>query len=210
MSTQLDRLMPDPDHQERHTRHCRAPMAAVWDALHELTVDELLMAKVLTGIRGLATRRPAVDQGGPGEQEASAGPAEAAESRVGPPALEAFAPRVCLEDRPREIVLCDIATYASPVPRRPVGVPRGDLLSFVTFTDRGWTKVLMNFRLDPAPGGGTTISTETRICSTDRRTRLTFRFYWLAVRVGSGLVRHDILDATCRRAEQAAAETRTG
>lgn len=195
MSDQLDRLMPRYDHHERHTRHCAAPVTVVWDALHELTVDELLVAKVLTGIRSL---RPFAS--GPAAESAAAG------SR---PALEAFAPRVCLEEAPREIVLCDIANYASPTARRPPGIERGDLLGFITFTEKGWSKALMNFRLDPAAGGGTTITTETRIHSTDRRTRLAFRAYWLAVRLGSGLVRRDILEATCRRAESAAAPAST-
>ncbi len=182
MSDQLDSLMPDHDHHERHTRHCAAPVLAVWDALHELTVAELTMARALTGLRTVASR----DTG--------------TVTQTHRPAMEAFAPRVCLELPPREIVLCDIATYAAVTPRRPEGVPRGDLLGFVTFDEPGFTKVLMNFRLDPAPGG-TTITTETRIRSTDPRTRLAFRFYWLAVRLGSGLVRRDILDSTCRRAE---------
>lgn len=188
MSTQLDRLMPTYDHRERHTRYCSAPVTAVWDALHELTMDELLMAKVLIGVRGAlgGGRSPEV----PDPQ---------------PLAMEAFAPRVCLQDRPREVVLCDIATYTSPTPRRPDDVSRGDLLAFVTFTEPGWSKSLMSFRLEPAPGG-TTITTETRIRSTDRRTRLAFRFYWLAIRLGSGLVRRDILNAACRRAELLSAE----
>lgn len=189
MNSQLDRLMPVFDHQERHTRHCNAPPAAVWEALHTLTMDELLMSKVLIGVR-----------------TAIGGSRSSQESTEDQPlAIEGFAPKVCLQDRPREVVMCDIATYTSPTPRRPDSVPRGDMLAFLTFEEAGWSKSLMSFRLDPSPGG-TTITTETRVRSTDRRTRLAFRLYWTVIRLGSGLVRRDILAAACRRAELVTAE----
>jgi hypothetical protein len=196
MTGQLDRLMPAFDHRERHTTTCDAPLRVVWDALHELSVDELRTARALTSARSLVSRVL-----GRTDEVASAAPeGPNPATRTGTrPALEAFAPRVVLEEEPREVVLADVADYAGAIVRRP-DIPRGDLLAFVTFDEPGWSKVVMNFRLDPEPTGGTRISTETRVLSTDPRTRLRFRLYWLAVRAGSGLVRRDILAAVKDRA----------
>jgi hypothetical protein len=61
----------------------------------------------------------------------------------------------------------------------------------------------MDFRLAPR-GSATELSTETRVLATGRRSRRTFRLYWLAIRGGSGLIRRELLRAVGRRAEAAA------
>ena len=48
------------------------------------------------------------------------------------------------------------------------------------------------------------MTTETRVTATDARTRARFGLYWLFMRAGSGLIRHDMLRAVARRAEAAA------
>jgi hypothetical protein len=53
-------------------------------------------------------------------------------------------------------------------------------------------------------GAGSRVTTETRITATDVRTRARFGLYWLFIRAGSGLIRHDMLRAVARRAEAAA------
>jgi hypothetical protein len=52
----------------------------------------------------------------------------------------------------------------------------------------------MNFRLLAGPDG-TELVTETRVISTDAATARRFAAYWLMVRIGSGLIRRDLLRA---------------
>jgi hypothetical protein len=108
-------------------------------------------------------------------------------------AIDSFAPRPIRAEEPRELVLGDIAKYASSKPSRPA-IPRGDLDAFSAFTEEGWTKVAMNFLLEERPGG-TLVATETRVLTYGAAAKRAFALYWLMVRAGSGLVRHDLLSA---------------
>jgi hypothetical protein len=72
--------------------------------------------------------------------------------------------------------------------------------AFSSFGDPGWAKVRTDFRLEPERGG-TRFSTQARVLATDARTRCVFGAYWVVVRIGSGLIRHDLLRAIARRAE---------
>jgi hypothetical protein len=66
----------------------------------------------------------------------------------------------------------------------------------------GWIKVAMEFRLQPvAPG--TLLSTETRIAATDPGTSRAFAAYWCVIRTGSGAIRREVLRVVARRAESA-------
>jgi hypothetical protein len=60
----------------------------------------------------------------------------------------------------------------------------------------------MDFVLVP-DGDGTLLTTETRVRATDARSRALFSLYWLAIRIGSGLIRRDLLRAAAQRAEAA-------
>ena len=46
---------------------------------------------------------------------------------------------------------------------------------------------------------GSRLVTETRVESTDARARRLFALYWLVIRLGSGLIRRDLLRAVRRR-----------
>lgn len=186
--TLLDGLLPHYDQREHHDTHIAAPPARVWAALDGLRVRDLPLTTLLSRVRG----GPAAWFGGRDE--------EGYDAR----ALDRVAPRTMLADPPHELVLGDIARYTSGRPVRPP-VTRGDAGDFRAFTEPGWTKVAMNFRFT-AEAGGTRLSTETRVLATDPATRRTFRWYWLAVRAGSGVVRRDILFA----ARAAATRTETG
>ncbi len=61
-------------------------------------------------------------------------------------------------------------------------------------------KTAMDFVLQ-SDGKATLLSTETRVSATDAGTRGRFGLYWLVIRVGSGLIRGDLLRAVARRAE---------
>ena len=66
---------------------------------------------------------------------------------------------------------------------------------FAAFDEPGYAKVAFNFVLEAGE-----LSTETRIAGTDERARRRFRFYWLLIRPGSGLIRREWLGAIAKRA----------
>jgi hypothetical protein len=55
-------------------------------------------------------------------------------------------------------------------------------------------KAAIDFRLTPE-GSGTELSSETRVMSTDARTRRLFDRYWRIVRPGSSAIRWEVLTA---------------
>jgi hypothetical protein len=54
----LDDVIPDPQYQICHSRVVRAPLPAVWDALHRVTMSALSLGRTLEGVRA----RPAFRQ----------------------------------------------------------------------------------------------------------------------------------------------------
>ncbi|HSP15205.1 MAG TPA: hypothetical protein VLV78_10685 [Thermoanaerobaculia bacterium] len=63
------------------------------------------------------------------------------------------------------------------------------------------TTAAMNFLVTPDDRGGCDLSTETRVDSSDKRSRRLFAMYWLAIRAGSGFIRRMWLRAIRLRAE---------
>jgi hypothetical protein len=78
-----------------------------------------------------------------------------------------------------------------------------DLDGFRAFARPGFVLIATSFELE-ALGGGTRLSTETRVQPTDAAAARAFRPYWWAIRGGSGLIRRDVLHAVRRRAESEA------
>jgi hypothetical protein len=78
--------------------------------------------------------------------------------------------------------------------------PRLDAAALRAWSDPGWIKVAMEFRLEPTPAG-TLLSTETRILATDPRSRRSFAAYWFLIRASSAAIRREVLRVVARRAE---------
>ncbi|HEX7659398.1 MAG TPA: hypothetical protein VF444_07955 [Pseudonocardiaceae bacterium] len=194
MSTLLDDLLPSYDLREYHETRIAAPPARVWRAVDDMRIRDLPLTVGLARLRG-----------GPG---AWFDPdwAKRQDASLDARALDNVAPRTLVADEPREMLLGDIARYTMTTPVRPDTIERGDRDAFAAFDEAGWTKVAMNFLFTETGDGTTLLSTETRVLATDPATRRSFRLYWLAVRVGSGLVRRDILNA----ARAAATKTKAG
>ena len=106
---------------------------------------------------------------------------------------------VLAEEPGRELVLGSIG---QPWRLRGGGRPADD---FASFAEPGYAKLALAFRLE-----GDRLSTETRVLLTDRRSRRSFRRYWLAIRPFSGLTRRVWLRAIRRRAEALAVSSRAG
>ena len=179
----LDDVIPTAHFSERHQRRIAAPAASVWDALHELRLGDLTLSRTLMGIRTLPGR-----VGG-----------------KGPPRMVSGR---FLEDGPVPVLITDPgrAVIAGGVMqpwklRGGDAPPRLDATALRGFDQPGWVKVGLDFVLYP-DRGGTLLTTETRVLATDPGTHARFRLYWLVIRAGSGLIRHDMLRAVERRARR--------
>jgi hypothetical protein len=144
--------------------------------------SELALARPLLAVRALPARitgsRPPWQQPGP---------------------IVANLPIALLAGEPgRELVF---AGALRPWQRGEGPPPALDRDRFRRFAEPGWVKVAMDVRL-VQERDGTRLSTETRIQATDRRARRAFTAYWLLVRLGSGLVRRELLRAIARRTEE--------
>jgi hypothetical protein len=172
----IDQVMPAYDRRELHEHATDAPPAAVWAAVHELGGDELRLMRLLMGIRTLGRRR-----------EGSDGTVLEGFERMG------F--RLVAEEPGSELVVAGIGRFwkLSGGLRRVEGREH-----FTRFDEPGYAKVAFNFRLV-----GDRLSTETRIAGTDPHARRRFKLYWLLVRPGSGLIRHEWLRAIAKRARSA-------
>jgi hypothetical protein len=150
----LDDVIPNPQYQICHSLVARAPLPAVWDALHRVTMSALPLGHALEGVR--FSERPHV--------VISAGLSQAWRLLGGsiPPHLDAAALRA----------------WSQP----------------------GWIKAGMEFRLEPV-SAGTLLSTETRVLATDPKTRRAFAAYWFVIRPGSSAIRREVLKVVARRAE---------
>lgn len=52
----LDDVMPGPHYQICHSRVARAPLPAVWDVVHRVTMSALPLGHALEGVRVLPAR----------------------------------------------------------------------------------------------------------------------------------------------------------
>jgi hypothetical protein len=179
----LDDLLPAPDFRERHSRRIEAPPADVWEAVVDLRLGDLALSRTLMGIRLLPARL--------------AGRKEATRMVSGSLLEEGPVPVLAL-DPPRAVVAGGVLQ-----PWKLTGgddPPELDAAALRAFSEPGWVKTGFDVLLEP-DGGGTRVTTETRVTATDARTRARFRVYWTIIRLGSGLIRRDMLRAVARRAE---------
>jgi len=185
--TWLDRLLPEWDVHEVHATTVRAAPEQIHRALFEVTADEVSLLHLLLTLRGLGGVR------GAGSRPLAEG------ARAGGFAL--------LADEPgREIVLGVIGRFWALRERdiQPIRTPA----DFTSFTEPGFARAAVNFLIEPLDGGGSRVTTETRVIATDRRARRAFRAYWTFVHPGSAFIRRMWLRALKRRAETAAAAAR--
>jgi hypothetical protein len=82
-------------------------------------------------------------------------------------------------------------------------VRRVSAAEFAAFREPGYARAAFNMHAEPAPGGGTLLTTETRIQATDDEARRSFRRYWRVIYPGSAAIRLAWLRAIRRRAERA-------
>jgi hypothetical protein len=176
----LDEVLPDYDVHEVHSRVVAAGGDDVFAALRTVTAAELRVTGPLMAVRGLVGPRHAADR----------------ERAL----LDAMGGRdfaVLAERAGEELVLGLISKPWRPV---PVTRPIADAADFEAFAEPGWVRVAMDVRVEPE-GDGSRLVTETRVHATDEGARRRFGCYWRLIRLGSGIIRRDMLAAIARRAE---------
>lgn len=180
----LDEFLPDYDVNEIHSTRVAAPPDAVMAAVRSLNADEVPVLVALMALRSL----PALLRG------------RRRRPRRGT-IIDGFLRGgfVTLAERPHELVVGAVGRFwrVSAEVRR---VSAGD---FAAFREPGYAKAAFNMHARSAPGGGTLLTTETRIEATDDNARRSFRRYWLLIYPGSAAIRRAWLRAIRRRAEGA-------
>lgn len=168
--TGLDDALPRWHHRERHRVRCGTP-DPVLPAFEALTWRDVPLFRVLMAVRSAGRTSRTADR----------------------PVLDdftamGFAPVVRTGT---ELVYAGIGR-----PWSPTGGMRSvtSLDSFRDFTEPGWAKMAVDFRVDNGD-----FTTETRVLLTNRAAERSFGAYWLVIRPFSGLIRRTWLSAAVRR-----------
>jgi hypothetical protein len=178
---QLDDVVPRPDHVTRQARWIAADPATVWDALHAVRLSGLPVTMALSAARFL----PVVLSGrGLGQLHDR-------------PFLDALpVPRLACEP-PSSVVFGGLLQAWRLTGGEPA--PQLDGAGLRDWNAPGWVKAALDFRLTPT-GGGTELSSETRVTATDDASRKAFARYWRVVGPGSSATRWEVLTAVELRA----------
>jgi hypothetical protein len=178
----LDEFLPDYDVNEVHSTRVAAPPEAVFAAVRALTTRDVPLARALMAVRSLPGRL------------------RGRRRSPGAPILEQFVRGgfVVLAERPDELVLGGVGRFWQP----SATVRRISAEEFAAFDEPGWARTAFNFETRAEPGGGTLLTTETRIQGTDAAARRSFRRYWRVIGPGSAAIRRAWLRAIRLRAER--------
>ncbi|HET9420532.1 MAG TPA: hypothetical protein VFO49_05295 [Nocardioides sp.] len=175
----LDEAIPRWHHRERHAIRADAPPDQLLAAAEDLTWREVPAFRTLMGLRFGRWRTLPSDE------------------RV----LDWFEregfERIARTDD--ELVVVRVHPPRRSDPSRAAEASR-HLTTFRRFADPGHVKIAFSFRSVDGQ-----LRTETRVVSTDARSRRLFAAYWLVIRPGSGLIRRWWLRAIRLRAQRVAA-----
>ena len=182
----LDEYLPDYQWNEVHSSQVAAPPDRVLTAVRELTAREVPLLVVLMGMRRVpeAVRRRSAARLARGLDKAILD-----EMTSG-----GF---VLLAERPEELVFGVVGRFWTT----DGGVEEVGPAGFAGFDSPGFVKGAMNFDARAA-GGGTLLTTETRIQATDDSARQSFGRYWRVIGPFSALIRRAWLRAIRKRAER--------
>lgn len=184
MGALLDEIEPVWDVHEYHETRVAAPPSAVWTAALALPADASRLMRGLMALRELPGRL-----GGRGRTARPRGGLLEAMQREG---------FTLLAERPgAEIVLGLAGRFWRLVPDRARLGGRED---FERYAEPGSARASIDFRVAPLGGGGTRLSTETRVRCFGDATRK-FRRYWRVIGPFSAWIRRDMLRLIKARAE---------
>ena len=183
-ATKLDEWIPVWQFDEQHTIHVDASPEKVFESIHAVRADEIFLFRTLVAIRRCC--RP--------------GPESIMNAPENKPLLDVATQTTFIylaDDAPREIVVGTV-----------IAVPRG-IHAPARLTPEIFRKTLppgvvlatMNYLVTPDSGGGSTVSTVTRVYGNSAAAVRSFAVYWRIIHPGSDLIRRSWLRAIKRRAE---------
>ncbi len=179
----LDDVVPGADHVTRQSRVIDAPPSVVWDELHRLQLTSMPVTLLFGAVRALPVLLKGKGRGRGGLDRTF---------------LDVVPIPILSSDPPSAVVFGGLLQ-----PWKLTGgeqPPALDAAGLREWSEPGWVKVGMEFRLTPAVGG-THLACETRASATDPATRRRFDRYWLVVGTGSSAIRWELLTAVAVRAE---------
>lgn len=169
----IDDVLPEHHFGERHSTSVSAAPERVYEIARRLDMSGSTLIRLLFRLRGLPPAALNLD-----------GLCELGFS--------------ILAERPgRELVLGLVGRFWT----RSGGLLPVGALAFREFNQPGHAMAAWNLRVSALPGGGTSLSTETRVRCSDAASRFSFRCYWLVVRPFSALIRRVMLREVKREAE---------
>ncbi len=179
----LDDVVPEADHATRQSRVIDAPASVVWEELHRLRLSSLPVTLLFSAVRALP-----VLLAGKGRRRGG----------LDRTFLDVVPIPELASDPPSHVVFGGVLqAWRLTGGRTP---PELDAAGVREWSEPGWVKVGMEFRLTRTLGG-TRLSCEARVAATDAETRRRFGLYWLAVQPGSSAMRWELLTAVAVRAE---------
>ncbi|HEY8257428.1 MAG TPA: hypothetical protein VIG08_07210 [Gemmatimonadales bacterium] len=181
----LDRFMPTYEVAERHETMVRAPAACTFAVARELDLRESSLIRAIFATRELIMRS---SESGQSDNE----PFLTQVLRLGWAVLA--------EEPDRQIVLGAVTRpWEGDVKFR--GLQPDE---FVKFCDPGYAKIVWTIAVEPRGPTGSVFRTETRVATTDPKSRERFRRYWAVFSAGIILIRRETLRLVKREAEQRA------
>lgn len=188
--TQLDQVMPAYQFSEFHSIRIAASRQAVYDALQDVTPDEILLFRTLVWLRRFG--RP--------------GPPSILNPPRSRPLLEVAKTTsfLSLRETPDEELVFG-TLVAAPRGWRPRAKPSVEgYEALLAAQQPGFAFAVMNFRLEDCASvqqpSCTNLTTETRVYIPDASTRRRFACYWRVIYPGSSLIRRMWLRAVARKA----------
>jgi hypothetical protein len=184
----LDEVLPQYHVREVHELGIEATPDAIYEAIENLTPQEVPIAGLLMGLRSLPARisgRRLPRDGGPTTllHQMRKGGFVALESEPG-----------------QENVLLLVGQFWKLRGGTNVRISNRD--EFREFNDPRFARAAINFLVVPQEAiGMCRLRTETRVSVPGRAARRRFLLYWAVIRPWSGLIRHAWLRAVKRRAE---------
>lgn len=182
VEARLDEFAPAWQFREVHTRRIAAPPARVFEAIKRVRPDEIFLFSTLIWIRNCGQPVP--------EDILDAG--KRFESLIDIATHTTFV--YLADDAPRELVVGTVVGWPSGT--------RGRVTPelFQQRLPAGFTMAAMNFVVTPDGGGGSVVSTETRVFASGAAARRRFAVYWRVIYPGSAIIRRMWLRAIERRA----------
>lgn len=180
----LDRFMPEYEVAERHEIDVAAPAAVTMAAARDMDINRSPLVAVIFGIRTLPSRlRGNLPR------------------RSSVPLLTetlALGWRVLADTPDREVVVGAVTQpWQADVKFRGV-----DPDAFAAFAEPGYAKIAWTLEAEPLSPTTSRFRTETRVATTDLRSRTLFRRYWAALSPGILLIRRESLKLVKAEAER--------